>query len=120
MFKRFAVIGLVSLLAATQAAAQESTPIPVVVTVVFVFPTHTPTPEPTATLEPTAGPSPTATATVTPTPNTLVNSSVEIDGISQDVGIRYEVDAGQVAIVIMLFIIACLLVIDGMLRLKKS
>lgn len=91
------------------------------VTVVVVFPSHTPTSTPTPTLTFTPGPSPTPTATITLTPNFVQVGTVEVDGIGQDVGVVYQVTAGDFITTLLLFGIFILLVIlVGMKVIRRS
>lgn len=77
-------------------------------TVVLFLPTHTPTftPSPTPTSTPTPtntpGPSPTPTLTASPTANYLIRQTVVFGEESQDVGIVYQLNAGDVGIMLLL------------------
>lgn len=66
-------------------------------------PSETPTPTPTPTETPIFTETP--TPTITPTANYVVRATVEAGGVSQDVAIVYQVDAGQVMIAFLLALI---------------
>lgn len=92
-----------------------SPPDEISVTVVIAFPSHTPTPTPTPTLTPTDGPSPTPTPTATNTPNFLYLATVEAGGTSQDVGVIYQVTAGEVMVSLLLSgVLIALVVLIGL------
>lgn len=92
-----------------------SPPEEISVTVVIAFPSHTPTPTPTPTLTPTDGPSPTPTPTATNTPNFLYLATVEVEGTAQDVGVIYQVTAGEVMVSLLLSgVLIALVVLIGL------
>lgn len=90
------------------------------VTAVVVFPTHTPTPTATPTLTPTAGPSPTPTPTPTATPNFVARSVINTDAGAQDVGVVYQMSAGEVGIVVAVGVLIGLQVITMFMAIRRE
>lgn len=90
------------------------------VTAVMVFPTHTPTPTATPTLTPTTGPSPTPTRTPTATPNFVARSVINTDAGAQDVGVVYQMSAGDVGIVVGIGVLIGLQVITMFMAIRRE
>jgi hypothetical protein len=94
--------------------------------IVVNLPTHTPTPTathtptPTPTLTPTTGPSPTMTPTATRTPNYIFQATVSFDGNSRDVGLVYQITAGDVGIVLLLALVLVILLVSVVLSLRRQ
>lgn len=89
-------------------------------TVVVSLPTHTPTPTATPTLTPTAGPSPTPTATPTATPNFLARSVIETEDGQQDVGVLFQMSAGDVGIVLAIAVLIGLQVVTMFMMIRRE
>lgn len=105
---------------AIQLIAVVPTSAPVNVTAVMVFPTHTPTPSATPTPTPTAGPSRTPTPTPSATPNYVARSVIDTDAGAQDVGVVYQMSAGDVGIIAVVGVLIGLQVITMFMAIRRE
>lgn len=69
---------------------------------------------------PMQGETPTPGPTGTPTPNFYSEATVEVDGFGQAVRLYYEVTAGDMMISILLFVVAALLILSLILKVRES
>lgn len=105
---------------AIQLLAVSPTAAAINLTAVVAFPTHTPTPTNTPTRTPTPGPSPTPTATPTRTPDFVSRSSVETTDGEQDVGVVFQISAGEVGIIALVGVLVGLNVITMFMAIRRE
>ena len=65
------------------------------------------------------GDTPTPGPTGTPTPNFYAEATVEVDGVGQAVRFHYEVSAGDLMVSLLLFFVACLLILSLILKVRE-
>ena len=66
------------------------------------------------------GDTPTPGPTGTPTPNFYSEATVEVDGTGQAVRFHYEVSAGDLMVSILLFVVASLLILSLVLKVREQ
>jgi microcystin-dependent protein len=70
--------------------------------------------------DPMQGDTPTPGPTGTPTPNFYSEATVEVDGYGQAVRLHYEVTAGDMMVSILLFVVAALLILSLVLKVREQ